>query len=288
VRVFFSTSRNAKGEVVKRKALALTLITMLLSLTLVGVQFINKTKAETLGPVVIVPTSNKVEIFYPQNETYNVNSLLVNFTVVMQGNAFDFGYSLDEGAVIRVENITKISESGWIPYVTYTFRGSVFLANLSEGSHSITVYEGCQFQGIPTNPSLKRYEVLAYDYTNFTIDTIAPNISLLSPENRVYNMSDLSLNFTVNEPVSKFAYSLDGQDNVTISGNTTLTDLPYGEHNVTVFATDGVGNTGTSETIFFSIPEPPEPFPTSLVAASIITVIIVGIGLFVYFKKRKH
>jgi hypothetical protein len=74
---------------------------------------------------------------------------------------------------------------------------------------------------------------------------------------------------------------------VTISGNTTLTDLPYGEHNVTVFATDEVGNTGASETIFFSIPEPPEPFPTSLVVASIITVIIVGIGLFVYFKKRK-
>jgi hypothetical protein len=267
----------------KRKASALTLITMLLSLTLVGVQFINKTKAETLGPVVIVPTSNKVEIFYPQNETYNVNSLLVNFTVVMQGNAFDFGYSLDEGAVIRVENITKISESGWIPYVTYTFRGSVFLANLSEGSYSITVYEGGQYQ----YPARKRYEVFAYDFTNFTIDTISPNISFLSPENRVYNVSDLSLNFTVNEPVSKFAYSLDGQNNVTISGNTTLTDLPYGEHNVTVFATDEVGNTGASETIFFSIPEPPEPFPTSLVVASIITVIIVGIGLLVYFRKRK-
>jgi len=255
---------------------------------LVEVQFINNAKAESLGPVIIVPSTNKVEIFCPQNETYNVNSLLVNFTIVMGGNAFDFGYSLDEGAVIRVENITKISESGWIPYVTYTFRGTVFLINLSEGSHSITVYEGYQFQGIPENPSLERYEVYAYDYTNFTIDTIAPNISFLSPENIVYNISDLSLNFTVNEPVSKFTYSLDERDNVTISGNTTLTDLPYGEHNVTVFATDEVGNTGASETIFFSIPEPPEPFPTTLVVASAIIVAVVGIGLLVYFKKRKH
>jgi hypothetical protein len=268
----------------KRKASALTLITMLLSLTLVGMQFINKAKAETLGPIVMRDSTNKVTIFYPQNETYNVNSLLVNFTVVMQGTAFDFGYSLDEGAVIRVENITKISESGWIPYVTYTFRGSVFLANLSEGSHSITVYRGYQYQ----YPARKRYEVYAYDYTNFTIDTIAPNISLLSPENKVYNMSDLSLNFTVNEPVSKFAYSLDGQNNVTISGNTTLTDLPYGEHNVTVFATDEVDNTGASETIFFSIPEPPEPFPTTLVIASVVTVAVVVVGLLLYFKKRKH
>jgi hypothetical protein len=271
-----------------RKALAAFFVTTLLFSMLVGLQFINKAKAESLGPIVFVSTSNKVEIFYPQNETYNVNSLLVNFTVIMGGTAFDFGYSLDGGAVMRVENITKISESGWIPYVTYTFRGGVFLTNLSDGSHSITVYEGHQYQGIPENPSLKRYEVYAYDYTNFTIDTLSPKVLLLSPENIVYNMSDLSLNFTVNEPVSQFTYSLDGQDNVTISGNTTLTNLPYGEHNVTVFATDEVGNTGASETIYFSIPEPPEPFPTSLLVASIITVIIVGIGLLVYFKKRKN
>jgi hypothetical protein len=272
----------------KRKASALTLITMLLSLTLVGVQFINKARAETLGPIVMRDSTNKVTIFYPQNETYNVNSILVNFTVVMRGNCFDFGYSLDEGVVVKVENITKISESGWIPYVTYTFRGSVFLANLSEGSHSITVYEGCQFQGIPTNPSLKRYEVLAYDYTNFTIDTIAPNISLLSPENKVYNMSDLSLNFTVNEPVSQVSYSLDGQTNVSIIGNITLESLPYGEHNVTVYATDNVGNIG-SKTVFFTMIKPPEPFPTVLVAiASIGLVAGIGAGLLVYFKKRRR
>ena len=269
-----------------KKASTLVFVIMLFSV-LIGVQFINKAKAESLGPVVIVSTSNKAEIFYPQNQTYNVNSLLVNFTVVMGGNAFDFGYSLDGGAVMRVENITKISESGWIPYVTYTFRGSVFLTNLSEGSHSITVYEGYQFQGIPENPSLKRYEVYAYDYTNFTIDTIAPKISLLSPENRVYNMSDLSLNFIINEPVSQVTYSLDGQNNVIIAGNMTLTNLPYGEHNVTVYATDSVGNIG-SRTIDFTIAEPPEPFPTTLVIASVFTVTVVGVGLLVYFKKRKH
>ena len=270
----------------KRTASALTLITMLLSLTLVGMQFVNRARAETLGPIVMRDSTNKVTILYPQNETYNVNSILVNFTVVMRGNCFDFGYSLDEGAVIRVENITKISESGWIPYVTYTFRGSVFLANLSAGSHSITVYEGCQFQGIPENPSLERYEVFAYDYTNFTIDTIAPNISLLSPENRVYNVSGLSLNFTVDEPVSQVSYSLDGQTNVTIIGNITLESLPYGEHNVTVYATDNVGNIG-SKTVFFTIMEPSKPFPTTLVAASVVAVAIVGIGIVVYFKKRK-
>ena len=99
-------------------------------------------------------------------------------------------------------------------------------------------------------------------------------------------MSIVSLNFTANEPVSQFTYSLDGQDNVTISGNSTLTDLPYGEHNVTVYATDEVGNTGASETIFFTIPEPPEPFPTTLVVASVIIIVIVFAVFLLY--QRKH
>ncbi len=267
------------------------MLALLLAILLPLCSFSHEAKAETFGPIILIDisTGNKVEIFHPQNKTYAVNSLLVNFTVVMKGNAFDFGYSLDGGEVLRVENVTKISESGWIPFVTYTFRGSFFLTNLSEGSHSITVYEGYQYEGIPENPSLERYEVYAYAYSNFTIDTLSPKVSLLSPESMVYNMSDLSLNFTVNELVSKFTYSLDGQDNVTISGNTTLTDIPYGEHNVTVYATDKVGNTGASETIFFTIPEPEEPFPTLLVATASIVIVVVGaFAVFLFVRKHKH
>lgn len=76
---------------------------------------------------------------------------------------------------------------------------------------------------------------------------------------------------------------------MTITGNTTLANLPCGEHKVTVYAIDNVGNIG-SETIAFTILEPEaEPFPTTLVAtASVIAVAVVGIGLIVYFKKRKH
>jgi hypothetical protein len=82
---------------------------------------------------------------------------------------------------------------------------------------------------------------------------------------------------------------LDGQENVTVAGNTTLANLPYGEHNVTVYATDNVGNIA-SETITFTIAEPePEPFPTTLVATgAVATIAVVGVGLLVYFKKRKR
>jgi hypothetical protein len=64
---------------------------------------------------------------------------------------------------------------------------------------------------------------------------------------------DLPLNFTVDESCSKISYVLDGQENVTVAGNSTLSDLPIGEHNVTVYAWDSSGNNGASETIMFTI-----------------------------------
>jgi len=87
-------------------------------------------------------------------------------------------------------------------------------------------------------------------------------------------------------------YSLDGQDNVTVSGNTTLTELMNGLHNVTVYALDEFENIGVSETVYFTVdvPEPqPAPFPTILVVTvSLLSVAIAGIGLVFYFKKRKR
>jgi nitrous oxidase accessory protein NosD len=35
-------------------------------------------------------------------------------------------------------------------------------------------------------------------------------------------------------------------------------------------------------------PQPKDSFPTALIVASVITVAVVGVGLLVYFKKRKH
>jgi multisubunit Na+/H+ antiporter MnhC subunit len=122
---------------------------------------------------------------------------------------------------------------------------------------------------------------------NFTID-LPPKISILSLENKTYNASNVTLDFTVNEAISKVTYSLDGQENVTVTGNTTLTGLSKGAHNVTVYGWDVAGNAGASETIYFNI-EMPEPFPTALViAASIASMAVIAIGLLVYFKKRKH
>ena len=54
---------------------------------------------------------------------------------------------------------------------------------------------------------------------------------------------------------------------------------------MTAYARDERGNTGTSETIVFSVEV---PFPTVLVAASTASAALIGVGLLVYFKKRVH
>ena len=104
----------------------------------------------------------------------------------------------------------------------------------------------------------------------------------------MYNRSEVSLNFTVDEPVSQVKYSLDGQNNLTVAGNTTLAELSAGVHNVTVYARDAVGNIGASKTIPFTVAKESEPFPTTLVIAPIASVVAVGAGLAIYFKKRNH
>ena len=106
----------------------------------------------------------------------------------------------------------------------------------------------------------------------------------LSLENKAYDTTNVPFTLTTDEPVSQVSYSLDKQANVTVAGNTTLTDLPNGSHDITFYAWDEAGNIGASEIVHFSVDV---PFPVSIVIASVSIVAIVSIGLFVYFKKLR-
>jgi hypothetical protein len=118
-------------------------------------------------------------------------------------------------------------------------------------------------------------------------DTASPVVSVVSPENKIYSSSNVSLAVTVNEPVVWTGYSLDGQDNITVTENITLAELPNGLHSLVVFASDLFGNMGVSETVSFTIAVP-EPLPTVPIAVSVVAVAVVVAGLLVYFKKRRR
>jgi hypothetical protein len=115
---------------------------------------------------------------------------------------------------------------------------------------------------------------------------VSPEIKVVSPVNQTYDVSNVLLVFAVNKTVNWIGYSLDGQDNVTVGGNTTLADLPNGLHSVTVYAEDAFGNMGASETISFTVEV---PFPVALVAAvSVAFVVIASAGLLVYLKRCRR
>jgi hypothetical protein len=112
-----------------------------------------------------------------------------------------------------------------------------------------------------------------------------PSVHMINPENATSASTNVTLEFTVSKHALWMGYSLDGQDNVTVTGNTTISGLCSGLHNVTVYAQDAFENEGASETVTFNVAE---PSPTALVAASIATVAVIGVVFLVYFKKRKH
>ena len=168
---------------------------------------------------------------------------------------------------------------------TYQLDGNTTLPELSDGQHTITI----RAANFPTGLYSKQT-------ATFTIDTTfpaPPEISILTPLNQTYNDSSVPLVFTLHMlekwrdyQVTWTGYSLDGQDNVTVTGNTTIAGLPSGSHNITVYTANSFGNTGASETISFSVEV---PFAATLVpVASGASATIIAIGLLVYFKKRKH
>ena len=95
-------------------------------------------------------------------------------------------------------------------------------------------------------------------------EEIPPKVTILSPENATYGVTNISLIFTVNETVSWMGYSLDGAANITITGNTTLTGLSLGSHNIIVYANDTAGNMGASNKVYFTIAEEAPPVITIL------------------------
>ena len=146
-----------------------------------------------------------------------------------------------------------------------------------------------------------------------------PQITVLSPSPEgTYHTPSVSLNVTVQifgytfqsiEWLNSLNYSLDGQAYIPITlaypsdygpgyyvnGSAILSSLPDGSHNLTIHGETTIGainenfNTTISFTVDTSTTPITEPFPTTLfITASGASAAIIGIGLLVYFKKRKR
>ncbi|HLN46567.1 MAG TPA: hypothetical protein VK209_12750 [Candidatus Sulfotelmatobacter sp.] len=122
-----------------------------------------------------------------------------------------------------------------------------------------------------------------------SVDATSPVVTVLSPRNILYNSSSVSLTFTLNEQADWMGYSLDGKETVTITGNTTISGLANGLHNLTVHVNDSSGNTGISETLYFPVEIPQEPFPILQIAGILTAIVaVIAVSITLYLKKRER
>ena len=263
---------------------------------LVGFQSVQAQYADDGRPF---PLASPITITSPSNTTYSSGLLMldVSFKLMLDVEKTNITllYSLDgkENVTVPVSVIffpietTVTYENGTTQtgissiFSYYIIKGSIALPELSEGFHKISVYGRYEHVGG------SNFGVFDNASVHFTVnDGLAPIISNLSVENKTYSQDKLNLNFTVDESASWMGYCLDRQANVTLNENFTITKLSPGSHTLNIYANDTVGNMGASETICFAITE---PFPSSLVIASIVAVAVLGagLGLLLYLIRRK-
>jgi hypothetical protein len=233
-----------------------------------------------------------VTVQTPRNATYNQKSIPVTFTVAnpvpdstyYRIRVYNVRFFLNGQPFYGAETSSTKLSSGDI----YRYNSS--LSVLAEGEHSFYVVACATFELIREpliGPGSHAPGSGVSDMGYFFVDTTSPRVSVLSPEAKAYGASDVRLSFGVNEDASRMIYSLDREDNVIISGNTTLSGLTIGDHNVTVYAWDEAGNIGASETVTFTVAK--ESFPTTFVGVAIIaSVALVSFGLVAYFIKRNR
>ena len=220
------------------------------------------------------PTTLRIQIESPTNKTYKQNSILLNvsfythenearrsyiaYTIFNETTEFTDGI-LFNGSLSQTQPIWQSTTIEKIPDGNYTLRVTGFHIVFRWLIHS------------------------DQEFVNFIINCMPPEITILSPENRIYYSNNINLTYQYNEEISKASYCLDQNKNVTFTKHIILEDLADGEHELIIYAKDLAGNEGVSETTYFTIME---PFPTTQVSVIIITI-LAGLGILSYFKKRR-
>jgi hypothetical protein len=199
-------------------------------------------------------------------------------------------YCVDENSNVTLTNLTRTDNEGFAPgRWGSVFRVTSILDNLAEGNHTLKVYSQ-DAAGKEMSSSVE-----------FTINTQYryPEVLILSPQNKTYTTTEVPLIWACDEQKIVADYTLDLlshtplyayftlSGNASLPGNTTLTGLSNGTHTLTVNVITERGS--ASKTVQFTVSLEtqlqPEPFPTTLVTASIVVVAVISVGLFVYFKK---
>lgn len=285
-----------------RKALAVVFIMGLLFSAVIVVQFVNLAAANWYVWYPQTPNRDPpmLRIESPQSNSVYENNFTLKFTVTKPdswafeksqfpvGNIVYIGYNLDGQENCLFDGPTTPGEREYLDKITHYSVTHI----LSDGPHSLIVEVNAKTWYLDGTEPTRCYNAhsISLNVSNmihFTVDTTFPNISILSPQNTTYTETDIPLTFTINKQVSWISYSLDGQTNISITGNTTLSRLAEGSHNIVVYAEDISGNTGTSQTTYLSIAKKTEDLPINWIVAAIVIIVMGAVVFLVYFTRLK-
>jgi hypothetical protein len=235
------------------------------------------------GYTVDPPNPVVIGIGSPGNGTsYQGNSVSLRVTLSkMSADICSVSCQLDGQQINRpagdniILPLTGLSEGNHILEISVSVQNKLDYVWYSAGDHEWICHYDTAYSEVVYSESVVR----------FTVDNTSPLISVLFPGNAAYG-SAVQLDFMVSEPISRLFYSLDGNGNVSVAGNTTLTGLSVGEHTIVAYAGDAVGNVGVSEMIAFTV-DGSEPFPSMPVIGAVVAAVVVCVGVLLYFFKFK-
>jgi hypothetical protein len=254
----------------KQKApLAVIIISALLFSAICGTFFVKPIQANPIINVYKdIPPPEGIQppivtIHTPTNSSSNPKNATLTFNVAIPKTG--------SGSISAV---TKIYYKGnWEPNeITVAEKRlgsfSIDLSGAPGGSLSVTVYAvgvgyiqteeeySTENNIVYTYTYYDRFQMTGYSTVNFIKDNISPKITILSPTNKTYTTSDVELDFTVSEVASEILYCINGEENQSITGNITLSNLTAASHNVTLYTADLSGNAATPQTVFFDVDPP--------------------------------
>jgi hypothetical protein len=118
-----------------------TILVAILISMFIGGSLIGLAKADPIPQIDPV-----IKINNPQNTTFNVSTIEINFTAASNWDFYSYYYSLDGQELKPVSNITIITQEDYnkahnFPIYRTTVEGNFSLSNLSNGLHNVTVYD---------------------------------------------------------------------------------------------------------------------------------------------------
>ncbi|MFB6199840.1 MAG: LamG-like jellyroll fold domain-containing protein [Candidatus Nanohaloarchaea archaeon] len=183
---------------------------------------------------IVDETKPRLNLTKPENKTYTTNNIPINYTV-------------DEPNLNKTFFSTKNYKN-----ITITENTTI---SVGQGDNHLTLYAEDEAGNLDSETEY------------FFVDSIGPQITIQSPENRTYQTNDIQAKVALDEKTQACRYSLDNGENVSMtkqtntSFTTQLHNIEYRQHTIKFSCQDRYGN-WNSKTRKFTAVTPAEKYST--------------------------